>query len=446
VAWAVICAALVKGVKTLGKVTYFIALFPYFLLTLMVIRGCTLEGASKGIDYYMTPDVTKLSDVSVWTAAASQIFFSLSCCMGSLTAMSSYNKFNTNIVKDSIAIPLINCFTSIFAGFAIFSVLGYMSVTTGLDVANVTTSGAGLMFITYPESLATMELPQMWSVMFFAMTACLGLGTQFPGMESILAALQDEFPHQLRGKTRSVVFRVSMCILGFLLGLPFTTQGGSYLLDLCDWFVMFPLLCIGFFEIVSIVWIYGYKNLQEDIMLMVGDRKKTRTLYHAYFSWNWLIVTPGVLLGIIIFEAVNYTSIFDAYGDVVYPDWSEALGWVLVEVIMVWFPLFYLCRLFREFWRARKHESLWAIFVRMNKPTLAWGPALTMHRRLTRYRRNPRPSGPTHIHQGSFSRTIQETVATAVSENESSQREGRHRESTQYRQGSKIISRINVET
>lgn len=387
-AWVIICVSLIRGVKSMGKVVYFFALFPYLLLTILLIRGVTLEGAYKGIDYYLTPDLSRLSDSKVWKAAASQIFFSLSCCTGGLTAMSSYNKFNNNVLRDSITIPFINCLTSFYAGFAIFSVLGFMSETTGIPVANVTTDGAGLVFVVYPQSLANMPLPQLWSVMFFGMMICLGMGTQFPAMEAILTALQDEFP-QLRGKTRSVVFRISLCVLGFILGLPITTQGGSYLLDLCDWFVGYPLLLVGLFEVIAIIWVYGIGNFTEDIMLMVGESKATRVLYYAYYSWNWLVVTPVIIIAIIVFESMNYEPIYVSIGEG-YPEWSEILGWFIVAGIMIWLPLWYVVRYIIEVRNsegAEEWESMWEIFVRMNRPTLKWGPALPENRTIPRYQR-----------------------------------------------------------
>ena len=44
-----------------------------------------------------------------------------------------------------------NCLTSVFAGFAIFSVLGFLATELGLEVKDVVKSGAGLAFIAYPD-------------------------------------------------------------------------------------------------------------------------------------------------------------------------------------------------------------------------------------------------------------------------------------------------------
>lgn len=65
-----------------------------------------------------------LTDPVVWLEAGTQIFFSLGLAFGGLIAFSSYNPVNNNCYRDAVMVSLTNCFTSMFAGIVVFSVIG----------------------------------------------------------------------------------------------------------------------------------------------------------------------------------------------------------------------------------------------------------------------------------------------------------------------------------
>ena len=72
-----------------------------------------------------------------------------------------------------------DCFTGIFAGFAVFATIGYLAAQVKESVASyASSSGPGLAFITYPEAIAHMPASSVFSVLFFLMLLALGLGTQ----------------------------------------------------------------------------------------------------------------------------------------------------------------------------------------------------------------------------------------------------------------------------
>jgi len=48
---------------------WFTALFPYVVLAILLVRGVTLDGARDGIEYYLTPNFTRLQDSGVYTTS-----------------------------------------------------------------------------------------------------------------------------------------------------------------------------------------------------------------------------------------------------------------------------------------------------------------------------------------------------------------------------------------
>ncbi|KAK5605376.1 hypothetical protein CRENBAI_025575 [Crenichthys baileyi] len=213
-----------KLLTEMKTATYFTATFPFVLLAVLFIRGMTLPGAFHGIKYYLYPDPSRLADPQVWMDAGTQIFYSYAICLGYMTTFGSYNKYNNNCYRDSFYLCMLNSGTSIMSGFAIFSVLGYMSVKQGVDISAVAESGPGLVFIVYPQAVTLLPWPQVWSVCFFFMIILLGIDGQFAGIESNMTSLTDLFPSYFRKGYRRELLLLLLCAVSSLLGLFLVTE------------------------------------------------------------------------------------------------------------------------------------------------------------------------------------------------------------------------------
>lgn len=330
-AWVIVYLCLIKGVASSGKVVYFTATFPYVVLFILMIRGATLEGSLDGVLFYLRPDVSKLKDPRVWVRAASQIFYSLGVGFGSLITFGSYNKFNNNCERDAIIVSCVNCGTSFFAGFVVFSVLGFMAQTLKVEVGDVVTSGPGLAFVGYPEAIAQMPVSTLWAILFFFMLLTLGLDSQFAMVECVVTGLSDEYPKYLR--RYKPFFLIGVCVLMFLLAIPMCSQGGMYVFNLFDMQSGgISLLFIGFCEAAVIGWGVGTQTLGDMIEKMIGKRP------NIFFLICWKYLSPLATLVIIIASLAQWGGI--SYDKKPYPGWAEFFGWLLALASMVMVPIF----------------------------------------------------------------------------------------------------------
>uniref|UniRef100_H3DB67 Solute carrier family 6 member 22, tandem duplicate 2 n=1 Tax=Tetraodon nigroviridis TaxID=99883 RepID=H3DB67_TETNG len=257
-AWTLCYLCLSNGVKLAGKVVYFTVTFPYVMLVVLLVRGLTLPGAKDGVIYYLYPDLSRLMDPDVWIDAGSQIFYSFGVCTGVLISLGSYNKYNNNnYSRTSIYLCMLNSLTSFIAGFAVFSVLGFMAKEQNVDISTVTELGPGLAFIAFPRAVALMPIPQLWAIFFFLMIIFLGLDSEFVYQETLVIAISDVFPCFRNGCHRKILL-LAISAGSFLIGLLMVTDGGLYVFQLFDYYSCsgMTLMFFAIFQSVCIGWVY----------------------------------------------------------------------------------------------------------------------------------------------------------------------------------------------
>ncbi|XP_039627033.1 sodium- and chloride-dependent GABA transporter 3 [Polypterus senegalus] len=341
-AWTVCYFCIWKGIRSTGKVVYVTATFPYVMLVILLIRGVTLPGAAEGIKFYLYPDISRLSDPQVWVDAGTQIFFSYAICLGCLTALGSYNSYNNNCYRDCIMLCCLNSGTSFVAGFAIFSVLGFMASEQNVPIAAVAESGPGLAFIAYPKAVTMMPVPPVWAALFFMMLIFLGLDSQFVCVESLVTAVVDMYPKIFRRGHRRELLILALSIFSYLLGLIMLTEGGMYVFQLFDAYASsgMCLLFVAVFESICIGWVYGSDKFYDNIEDMIGYRPI------PLIKWCWMFLTPGICASIFLFFLIKYKPL--KYNNIyVYPDWGYGIGWMMALSSMICIPLGLVVQIWR---------------------------------------------------------------------------------------------------
>lgn len=300
----------------------------FVLMIALVVWSVNLHGAGVGIKAYLWPDFSRLADPGIWSDAFGQIFLSLSVGMGIIIAYASYLPARSNLKTNAFITCLADSGFSIFAGFAVFSTLGYMSYATGKPLGEVVRSGPGLAFITYPATINLLPFGnKIFGVLFFVALLFAGISSSISVLESAVSSMIDKF-----GWARHKVTFV-MSIIGFLGGLIFITGSGLYWLDIVDHFIMnLSILTVCLFEAVIIGWVYKAVNLRNHINeVSLGARPLGR--WWEYVIAIWIPLVLGIL---IVLEFIKRVTVpYSGYSWLfVVP---VGFGWIVMNLAIAWF-------------------------------------------------------------------------------------------------------------
>ncbi|XP_015916409.2 sodium-dependent nutrient amino acid transporter 1-like [Parasteatoda tepidariorum] len=362
--WTIVYTSVIQGTNSLGKMSYFTAIFPFFGLICLLIIACLEEGAGEGIKFFFKPDIEKLKDVNVWYKATEQSFFSLNIAYGSIVMIASYNKFHHNIYRDAIIISVLDTIVNLLAGCVSFAVLGSLSYKYSKNITEVVDhEGLGLAFIVYPEALANISyVPQLWSVLFFFMLFVLGVGSSMSMIETLLTVLKDRFPSL---RQRKWLIALVICMLFCALGIPLTTSSGQTILVLLNNYgVGVAIFFYAVFEVVGVTWIYGLNSFCKDVTYMLNKPPG------IFWKITWAVTAPVALTVIFLFGVIHTET--DNNPSV--PQWATILGWILAAFALVQIPLWFIITLYKD-----SSVGIVQKFINILRPSENWGPSSPIH-------------------------------------------------------------------
>ena len=102
------------------------------------------------------------------------------------------------------------------------------------SIDKVAAGGPGLAFITYPLGVVLMPQSKYWATAFFFMLITLGFGSHIVTVQGQITALYDILPQKIR--YRKEFLSLVVCVVCFLVGIPFTFKSGIWTFLIFDTF------------------------------------------------------------------------------------------------------------------------------------------------------------------------------------------------------------------
>lgn len=286
----VIMLGVKKGIEKLSK----------FLMPLLVvltigiaIYALTLPNAMEGVKYYLIPDFSKFSILTV-AGAMSQLFYSMSIAMGIMVTYGSYTRDDVNLTKSVNRIEFFDTLVALLAGLTIIPAVYIFSGEEGLS-----SQGAGLMFITLPKVFQQMPGGNIIALLFFVLVFFAAITSSISVMEAIVSSLMDKF-HLKRIPSCLIV--IGICLL---LGIPSSLGNGLWAnikilgMDFLTFFdyisnsILMPI--VAFCTCILVGWVIKPKALTDEVTKN-GEKFGRKKLFNVMIKY----IAPICLLFIFV--------------------------------------------------------------------------------------------------------------------------------------------------
>ena len=287
-----------KGVEKVSKVMMPVLVVLSLGVALYVCISNGIKGEWEGILYYIKPDFSNFSIMTV-VAAMGQLFYSMSLAMGIMITYGSYMKKDVNLESSAHQIEFFDTGIAFLAGLMIVPAVVSYSGIEGLN------KGPGLMFETLPKVFNEMGIAgSIVGAVFFLLVLFAALTSSISLMETVVSILQDRF--HVERKTACFIVIGGCLILGLPSALGFGVWSGFKplgmdiltFIDFATNSLLMPVVAI--LTCLFVCFILKPRAIIEEVS--VSGRFKLAWLFKGM-----IYVAPFLLLVILVF------AIFEAF-------------------------------------------------------------------------------------------------------------------------------------
>ncbi|MBN2480390.1 MAG: sodium-dependent transporter [Bacteroidales bacterium] len=275
----------------------------FILLIVLAVYSMSLEGAGRGLEFYLKPDFSKITPTT-FAMALGQAMFSLGIGIGIMITYGSYLSKNDHLVGSASIVVLFDTVIAIIAGLIIFPALFAMN----MDPAG----GPGLIFNVLPSIFAKMPIGTVFGGGIFLLISLAALTSTI----SILELPVSYFIDDRKWSRKKATWLISL--IAFIMGIPSALSMGAsdYLSDI-------PFFGMGFLDMMSIVFanyaltigaffISVFVGYKWGIKAAVKDIEQSGHKFRLKAVWAFLIrficpVAIAVILGYIMITG-NYLN------------------------------------------------------------------------------------------------------------------------------------------
>ncbi|XP_013104347.2 sodium-dependent neutral amino acid transporter SLC6A17 [Stomoxys calcitrans] len=279
IVWTIVSVIVFKffQTETIGLLVRYSLWIILGLMAFFLVVFCFLPGASHVFVHMFWADardiVPSLFMIPIFGISA------FGPGWGMLITLSSFNKFNTHIIKSSCLIA-VGQFGLLF-GLDLLGKLSEAFIYEKTD-GNYFSYAENIwhLYLSSGSVMAHMPWANLWSILFYFMLFLSSLVLMVLQLLSIITSIFDEFV-SLREKRHDVT--LALMVLLTALSLFFSSNNGLTYFSAISTDIFITQAAINLLLILIVLWIYGRERFQRDIEFMTDHRFSTWTVHVLRF-------------------------------------------------------------------------------------------------------------------------------------------------------------------
>lgn len=267
----------------------------FIIFVVLVIRSLTLDGAMKGVEFFLKPDWSAVTSETILLALG-QSFFALSVGLSVMVTYASYLPRGESLTKSAFSVVGLNIFISLLAGLVIFPAV----FALGFEPE----AGPGLVFVVLPAVFEQIAFGGLFLTIFLVLLLFATLTSAFSILEIIVAVLSKGNVH----KRKKYAWVAGMLV--FAAGIPNALSFGvladvkffgKTFFDLADFITSNIALPLGaFFIAIFAGYVLPQKLVRQE--LETGGGKNPLLFKIWYFSIRYIV---PVGIGIVFLQSIG---------------------------------------------------------------------------------------------------------------------------------------------